>query len=177
MPISPASSSYTGEVCSYRLMLSSTSSIPFGYRGEAPRCVRAGGSILSRRGGEFFIDESDDEGNADMVGVVGVSNGSFMTGCSKLVDMVGAGGSSFARGGTVINCELLPDGVADPDAGWWYPQCSYTSCTAYELHLTDYIVLMLSSALSMLFVVLRRELWCVRIIATPMASSWRRAWD
>jgi len=77
--------------------------------------MRAGGRILSRRGEEFFVDESDDEGNEDMVGVVGVSKGSFLFGCSKLVDMVGAGGSSFARGGTVTNCELLPDGVRDPD--------------------------------------------------------------
>lgn len=96
-------------------MLSSASSTPFGYRGEAPRCVRAGERILSRRGGEFLVDDSDDGGNADMVGVVGVSNGSSLIGCSNLVDMVGAGGSSFARGGTVINCELLPDGVGGPD--------------------------------------------------------------
>jgi hypothetical protein len=149
--ISSVSSSYTGEVRSHRPMLSSASSIPFGYRGDAPRCVRAGGRILSRCG-EFFVDESDDEGNADMVGVVGVSNESFVT------------GSSFARGG-IINCELLPDGVADPDAGWRHPQCSYTSCTACELHPTDYIVLMLSFALSTLFVVLRR--------GAPMRAHYR----
>lgn len=49
---------------------------------------------------------SDDEGNPVIVGVVGVSNGSLLIGLWYIVDTVGAGGSSFARGGTTSDCEL-----------------------------------------------------------------------
>jgi len=79
--------------------------------------VRAGGRTLLRplwfRGGESFVSKSDDEGNAVMVGVVGVSNGSLGIGVSKFVVRVGAGGSSFARGGIVIDCEPLPGEVGE----------------------------------------------------------------
>lgn len=49
---------------------------------------------------------SDDGGNAVIAGVVGLSNGSLLIGLWYIVDTVGAGGSSFARGGTTSDCEL-----------------------------------------------------------------------
>lgn len=77
--------------------------------------MRAGKSTFSRPpylgGGGLFGGRSEDGGNAVMVGVVGVSNGSLVLEFSKFVDRVGAGGSSFARGGSVMDCELLPGEV------------------------------------------------------------------
>jgi hypothetical protein len=67
------------------------------------------------RGGELFVSKSDVEGNVVMVGVVGVSNGSRVLGFSKFVDKVGAGGSSFARGGIAIDC--VPGVVGVPVFG------------------------------------------------------------
>jgi hypothetical protein len=62
---------------------------------------------------------SDDEGNAVIVGVVGVSNGSLLIGLWYIVDTVGAGGSSLARGGTNSDCEPPSVNEVLGGGGYW----------------------------------------------------------
>jgi len=113
----------TGD-CSHRRRLSSSSSAPLGYFrdclvGSLLRSLRdcfvSSWPDCATSTYELLASKSLDDGKADavgVVGVVGVSKGSFAGSDVNFVEMVGAGGSSFATLDTTTDSFSLGGGAS-----------------------------------------------------------------